>query len=76
MSFRIDKRYKYHYIRVNKKSPIREVVARVDVSNWNKKGVTSVWDEIDKKFPNNAYISCLESTNEELRCFEPGPNFQ
>jgi hypothetical protein len=70
MSFTISKLYKYHYLKVVDKKTPSLVIARVDVSHLNKKGITLEWDRIDSKYPTTRYISTLESRNDEVACFE------
>lgn len=69
MNFTLSRKYKYHYIRVNDKSPVKLSVARFDVSHLNKKGVNDEWDRIDEMFPKDKYTRCLESSHSELACF-------
>lgn len=73
MNFKIDTRYRYHYLKVAEKAPTKNIVARVDVSHLNKLGVTTVWDRLDEKYHPSMYVSCLESRNDEVRCFENEP---
>lgn len=49
------------------------IVARVPVSHLNKIGINDEWDRLDKKYPPSHYVSCLESRNDEVPCFENEP---
>ena len=66
--------YKNKFIRVRVKPDNRgKTVCRVDVSLLNKRGIQKEWDRLDEKYDPEIYISCLESTNDDLPCFENDP---
>jgi len=71
---KIDRRYKFHYIKVREKGCLANVVARVNVSHLNERGINAEWDRLDEKYPSGNYISCLESRNDEVRTFENPAN--
>lgn len=60
----------YKYIIVTKRpANAGEVVACVNVSNLNKNGIKMKWNQIDAKFPNSKYISCVQTGHKEMREF-------
>lgn len=59
--------YKFKFLIINEK-PFNSgvTVARVNVSNLNKKGIESKWNELEKTFPKDKYVGCLQECNNEL----------
>lgn len=60
---------KHKYLRVNRRKG-QLTVLREDVSYLNKKGREKRWDEIDAEYPNSEFISCYETSQQELPCFK------
>lgn len=62
--------YKFKYIIIKEKPfNIGATVAQVNVSQLNKKGIESKWDELEKTFPKDKYAGCLQECDDEIREF-------
>ena len=48
---------------------VGELVAQVDVSLLNKRGIELKWSELEKTFPKENYQSCLTETKQERTSF-------
>lgn len=63
-------KYKFKYLEFRVKPfNLGEIVAQIDVSHLNKKGINQKWDELEKQFPKDKYQSCLTECNQERPSF-------
>lgn len=61
-------KYKFKYLEFRTKPfNLGEIVAQVDVSHLNKKGIKQKWNELENQLPQDKYQSCLTETNQERR---------
>lgn len=57
--------YKYKYLRVTRKDD-KSLVRRINVDHLPKKGREARWDELDAEYPREEYVSCYETSQQEL----------
>lgn len=50
-------------------SVFKDTVAQIEVTDLNKFEIGAKWNELEKTFPKETYLSCLTETNQHLREF-------
>ncbi len=73
-------KYKYKFLVFTTK-PVQDfgtrfTVARIDVSHLNEFQIGAKWNEMQKLYPTDTYLSSLTKTNDQMSEFVEHPNLK